>query len=307
MTPRSDSPLILSAHGFEATLHPEAGATLSRLTWTQNRRAQASPRHDLLFCPPEAVPDVREPNRFGMWPMVPFANRAFGGLVNDGETSFQVALNHPELGLNMHGFGWQSAWQAADHTSDAITLVHTRLEGSDPYRYEARFEMRLEQGCVRFGLSVTNLADRTLPFGSGLHPWFPTAADTQISFAAAGAVAFAPGFRPLGDTVWDGGGPYAAGRRRAAGIETVESALDWTGPAVFATPSLGLAITVEASPGWRHPVLWSPPDAAFVCFEPQSHVIGAPSELAARQLTPLLPLAPGETFSSWMTLTPSVI
>jgi aldose 1-epimerase len=47
-------------------------------------------------------------------------------------------------------------------------------------------------------------------------------------------------------------------------------------------------------------VVWAPPHADFLCIEPQSHGIGAPSEPAAREATPMARLSPGEILTGWM-------
>ena len=78
----------------------------------------------------------------------------------------------------------------------------------------------------------------------------------------------------------------------------------WRREAVVETPSAGLRLRLDASANLRHPVLWTPPDADFVCLEPQSHGLGAASEEAARAVTPLARLGPGETLEGWMEIGP---
>ena len=112
------------------------------------------------------------------------------------------------------------------------------------------------------------------------------------------------GYRATGVMLTPDGGLFARGRLVAGADELAISYVDWTGEASLSTASTGLGIGINASASLRHPVLWSPPDADFVCFEPQSHSIGAPSEPAARVATPLQRLAPGETLSGWMALRP---
>jgi galactose mutarotase-like enzyme len=47
-------------------------------------------------------------------------------------------------------------------------------------------------------------------------------------------------------------------------------------------------------------VVWAPAGADFLCVEPQSHAIGAPSEAIVRALTPLKRLESGETLEGWV-------
>ena len=65
-----------------------------------------------------------------------------------------------------------------------------------------------------------------------------------------------------------------------------------------------LAVNLSASQSLRSPVVWAPAGADFLCVEPQSHAIGAPSEEAVRKVTPLRRLEPGETLSGWMRIAP---
>lgn len=285
----------LEAHGFVAELHPEAGACLTRLAWRGR---------DLLRTPDGEAPGVASPNRFGLWPMVPFCNRAFGAVVDDGGERFALPVNDPATGSAIHGFGWQSAWSATGPGTGRIVLEHRRTAAGDPYAYRALLTVELEPDLARIGLSVTNEAARPLPFGIGLHPWFPAAGDTRLSFRALGALALGPGYRAHGLDAWAEGGPFAGGRTVLSGQELALAVVGWTGRAILDTPSQGVSLAIEASGNLAHPVLWTPAGADFVCFEPQSHALGAPSEEAARAVTPLTRLAPGETLAGWMTLAP---
>ena len=50
-----------------------------------------------------------------------------------------------------------------------------------------------------------------------------------------------------------------------------------------------------------------PAGADFLCVEPQSHAIGAPSEPAARDAAPLKRLVPGETLEGWLRIAPETL
>ena len=68
-----------------------------------------------------------------------------------------------------------------------------------------------------------------------------------------------------------------------------------------------VAITLTASESLRCPVVWAPAGADFLCVEPQSHAIGAPSEPAARAAAPLRRLAPGEILEGWLRIAPEAL
>ena len=293
--------LELEADGLKASILPAVGGIVARLDW----RGPDGRIHPVLRPPGAQAPSTAEPSHCGTWPMLPFANRAFGGLVDDGTQRFSVPVNDP--GGAIHGFGWQSPWEVLREDRSHTVIEHRRAEGPDPYRYRARQEITLETGGMTIGFSVTNAADRALPFGIGHHPWFPCAADTRLQMRAAGALTFAGAFRATGRQDLADGGPYADGALFRSDAVTAWSFLGWDGTARIETPSTGLAITLTASDNLDCPVVWAPASADFLCVEPQSHAIGAPSEPPARAAAPLQRLAPAETLEGWLRIVPEAI
>lgn len=293
--------LTLQAGGLEATVIPATGGIVSGLTWSD----PAGRRHDVLLPSPDGVASTASPNFFGSWAMLPFANRAFDSMVDDGELRFRVPANDPAG--TIHGFGWQSAWDVLVYDRGHTVLEHRRLDGADPYRYRARQEIRLDDAGLTIRLTVRNEAETVSPFGIGHHPWFPCAADTRLVMRSTGALVFGEAFRAIGQEGFADGGPYAAPRPFRSGAVTAWSFLGWDGHARIETPSAGLAITLTASESLRCPVVWAPAGADFLCVEPQSHAIGAPSEPAARAATPLRRLAPGEELEGWLRIAPEAL
>lgn len=293
--------LSLSSGSLTARLHPDFAGIVAALDW----RAPDGRILPLLHSPDGAVPTTQTSNMFGSWAMVPFANRAFGGLVDDGERPFTVPGN--DRSGNMHGFGRQSAWDVVRYDHSSATLEHRRSEGPDPYRYRAIQTVSLDETGMTIAIAVTNEANSALPYGLGHHPWFPCAPDTRLGMTVKGSLIFGDAFRAVGSQRFEDGGPYAAAPVFAAGRETAWSFLDWDGTARIETPSTGLAIMLTASESLRHPVVWAPAGADFLCVEPQSHAIGAPSEAIVRALTPLKRLQPGETLEGWLRIAPEVL
>jgi aldose 1-epimerase len=288
--------LAMQAGGYSARVVPEAGGIIAALDW----RGPDGRSHPLLHSPAGATPSTAAPNMFGTWAMLPFANRAFGGVVDDGERRFSVPENNPPGGGNIHGFGWQAQWRVARYDQGHTVLEHRRTEGPDPYRYLARQEISLDETGMTLAFSVTNEANEDLPYGIGHHPWFPCAADTRLGMTAGGCLTFGESFRATGSRRLGDGGPYVGDPVFATGTETAWSFLDWDGTARIETPSRGLAITLSASETLRCPVVWAPAGADFLCVEPQSHAIGSPSEAPARAVSPLRRLQPGETLAGWL-------
>lgn len=292
--------IALASGRLTARILPEVGGIVAAF-------AMAGPRGPVpvLHAPPGAAPSRAAPNFMGSWAMLPFANRAFDNVVDDGEQRFAVPANH-ESG-SIHGFGWHSAWEVLRYDRTSMTMAHRRDSGPDPYRYRATQEIALDEEGMTIAIAVTSEADRPLPFGIGHHPWFPCAPDTRLRLSARAALSFGAGFRATGSTALADGGPYAGGPLFRQPGETAWSFLGWDGQAVIETPSSGLAIRLTAGESLRCPVVWAPAGADFLCVEPQSHAIGSPSEPAARAAAPLTRLAPGETLSGWLRIAPALL
>jgi aldose 1-epimerase len=292
--------LELQAGGLEAVVIPEIGGIVSRMIWT----GPDGRRHDVLR-PQGSEATTASPNFFGTWAMLPFANRAFGSVIDDGESRFQVPANDPAG--TIHGFGWQSAWEVLRYDRGHTLIEHRRTEGADPYRYRARQHNSLDEAGMTIRLTIENEAETALPFGIGHHPWFPCAADTRLVMRASGALIFGEAFRATGQETSVQGGPFVDPRPFRSGAVTAWSFLGWDGCARIETPSAGLSVTLTASESLNCPVVWAPPGADFLCVEPQSHAIGAPSEPAARAAAPLKRLAPGEVLEGWLRIVPEAL
>jgi aldose 1-epimerase len=311
------SRVLLETPRWRCLVRPDAGALIARLDW----RSPQGRWLPVLHAPEGAVPtSPASPNLFGCWPMLPYANRAFDAAVLAMPASpsasapparFPVPVNEPGRGGAIHGFGWQAAW-AIDREPDddppmqqrRLVLTHAMRDSDHPWRYTARMEIVLDDAeGLAVTTTLTSTAGRRLPYGLGLHPWLVAAPDTVMTFRAGGELALGAGYRGTGRADWVDGGPCATGAPGHDPVrEIVHSVLDWEGTARFDTPSLGLSITLSACEALRHPVVWAPPGAPFLCFEPQSHAIGAPSLPAVAALTPLAWLAPGESLSGTMRL-----
>lgn len=289
------SMIELDNGSYRARILPEHGGMVAALDW-RGPGGQVLP---LLHAPEGARPGTGDTSKFGSWAMLPFANRAFDGIVDDGETRFVLPLDQAGNGP-IHGYGWSSRWSVAEHGPTRLRLDHDREAGDGPYRYRAVQEIVLDGAGMTIALSVTNRADRALPFGLGHHPWFPCAPDTTLAMRNAGALILGERYRATGQRAFGDGGPYAKPRLVAGGDETAWSFLGWDGTARIETPSRGLAIVLTASESLRCPVVWAPAGADFLCVEPQSHAIGSPSERAAREAAPMRRLQPGESLEGWL-------
>ncbi|MDP1837785.1 MAG: aldose 1-epimerase [Reyranella sp.] len=232
------------------------------------------------------------------YPLVPFSNRiANGRLVVDGE-EFVLEPNWPGQRHPMHGDGWARPWQVARQGKDSIELVYEHDgRGGWPFRYRARQVFHLGEEGLAVGMTIENLENRPVPAGLGLHPFFPRDADTELACRVEG--------------VWRADAEVLPVDRIAVPPEwnfTVSHQVDgvvldncfdgWDGQATIRWPRHGLGLALEATPPFRHLVIYVPKGQPYFCVEPVSHANGAVAQTSLR---------PGETLAGEILFRPFML
>ncbi len=222
------------------------------------------------------------------FPMVPWCNRIAGGRF--GWDSGVVALTPnflPEPHA-IHGHGWQAAWDVESCAADRCVLVHYhdgRAPGW-PWAYTARQAIVLDEAGCTITLALTNLSERLMPAGLGLHPYLRRRPDTRVRFAAQSVVMVGPDMIPTGERR-----PPTHFGNFVQGAGLPDSVIDhcfdgWDGAAAV-TDDCGTITLAATGAGLLH--IYAPPDPAILCLEPVSHGPDA-ANAAAMALC-----APGET------------
>ncbi|NID14043.1 aldose 1-epimerase [Luteibacter yeojuensis] len=273
-------PLQLRNDSLRLCVLPWIGGGIASLEWKGRGDAVA------LMRGWDGAPD---PNHLACYPLLPWSNRiAHGGFFHRGR-EVTLARNRADDAWPIHGSGWQREWTVSHH--DDLTLALT-LDESVPeaYSYRALLGYRLDGDTLRVRLRVTNTGEFSLPFGLGLHPFFPLHGGVRLS-AAAQSVWQNDGVSPLPvrreavPEAWD----FARNRPLPAG--GLNHAFDgWTGEAAIEWPALALRLHVESDAG-RY-VLYVPEGGSFFCFEPVDHPIDAvhlPGGPLAHGMTDLAP------------------
>lgn len=207
---------------------------------------------------------------------MPWSGRISGGGFWFGGQFHALAPNLPGEPLPLHGNAFTAVWEV-EWVKPARACLQLRSDGPGPYRYHARVIYRLQAGALTVTLSVTNRAGMALPYGLGLHPWFPRTPGTTLRFAAR--------------TVW-----LEDARHLPARSAQVVARPDWDfseartlpqgwlhgwfsgwdGTATVAWPERGLSLDVAAEARFNCCVLYSPSgESGFFCFEPVSHLVDA--------------------------------
>lgn len=234
-----------------------------------------------------------------MFPMLPFANCIRDNRFRFAGRDWQVAPNMPGVRLNFHGSGWRLPWRVAAAGEATATLV---LEAADGvWHYAAAQDFVLRPDGLEVTLSVTNRGAAAMPFGIGLHPWFPRHGDARVAFAAERLITVTAEGEALG------AGPVPPGRDHAAPAPLPVHYLNtcyagWDGRARILWPD-GPALVLTADPVLGHLMVHVPAaDPSVFCLEPQSNPPCGFDGLEAGDAPGVHVLAPGATLAGRMRL-----
>ncbi|WP_055600219.1 aldose epimerase [Streptomyces aureus] len=224
---------------------------------------------------------LRQGERYGSFPMVPWCGRTENGRFRNGATSHQLPVNAPPHAI--HGTVRDLAWKSA--RVSATEAVFT-CELGDPWPYKGTvtqvFELTEDSLTLRFGVETY---DDSFPAQAGWHPWFLRdlgrgGQDVRIDFTPAWQEERGENHLPTGRRIDPSPGPWDDCFGMPGGVDVT---LTWP-------EELELKVTSRAE--WV--VIYDEPEEA-VCVEPQS---GPPNGLNThpRLVTPIDPL---EVESTW--------
>ena len=299
---------------------PGAGGALVSWTWRVGNA-----RVPLLRAGPES-PDPADPFALGCNLLLPWSNRISGGGFRFDGAHHPLGSNLPGEPFPIHGDAFQRPWTVAARDATSATL---RLGGGEtgPFRYVADVDYRLEDGALAIEVRAANEASVRLPYGGGMHPWFPRTPGTMLRLDAAEVrledARYLPAGRAALDAMptWDfrAGAPLPAGWINNAftgwdGAATLEWPLaellrfgsgdDGRGPS--GADGARVALRLAADPPLDVCIVHSPGrDASFVCVEPVSHPVDSHNDPDA-PFEGLAALGPGESVAFGCRLEPSL-
>lgn len=207
--------------------------------------------------------------------LAPWQNRISGGGFLSGGRFVALQANVPGEPFPIHGNAWQKPWVITHQTSDAVSLM-LGSDGPEPYRYRADIEYRLhEDGSLGIDLRLTNEGEE-LPFGLGLHPYFPRTALMTIEAAARSVTLQDEMFLPT-QTLAVADRPemdFSTAKGLPVGLINNEFG-GWIGSTEMTWPELRMGCALTAFGITRY-LIYSPgASASFFCFEPATHSIDA--------------------------------
>ncbi|WP_369035349.1 aldose 1-epimerase [Streptomyces adonidis] len=222
---------------------------------------------------------LRQGERFGCFPMVPWCGRIRDGRFLDGGTVRQLPLNSPPHAI--HGTVRDGAWRVARRTADEAVITYDLVE---PWPYAGRVSqvVSLTPSSLTLTMSVETYAD-SFPAQIGWHPWFNrnlAGEDVRVDFDAAWQEERGDDHLPTGNRVEPKPGPWDDCFGMPGGVDVT---LTWPGE---------LELKVASPEEWV--VVYDEQETA-VCVEPQT---GPPDGLNSlpRLVTPIEPL---EATTTW--------
>ena len=223
---------------------------------------------------------LRQGERFGCFPMVPWCGRIRDGRFLDGAVVRQMPLNAPPHAI--HGTVRDGAWKVARVVGDEAVITYDLVE---PWPHPGRVTqvVALTGDTLTLTMSVETY-DSSFPAQIGWHPWFHRnlgGKDVTLDFSPAWQEERGEDQLPTGNRLDPKPGPWDDCFGMPGGVDVT---LTW--------PER-LELKVASREEWV--VVYDEQEAA-VCVEPQT---GPPNGLNTlpRLVTPLEPLEASTTWS----------
>ncbi|MFI2350912.1 aldose 1-epimerase [Streptomyces sp. NPDC019443] len=262
----SEESIRLAAGDAELTVHPRNGCRVA----------------SLIIGGTEVL---RQGERYGSFPMVPWCGRVANGRFRNGDVPHQLPLNSPPHAI--HGTGRDTAWRTARTAKSEAAFTYDLAE---PWPYTGRVTQTFELAENSLTLTMgVETYETSFPAQAGWHPWFlrnlggegAPGEDVRIDFTAAWQEERGDDHLPTGRRTPPLPGPWDDCFGMPDGVSVT---LTWPGQ---------LELTIASRAEWV--VIYDEQQAA-VCVEPQS---GPPNGLNIHPqlVTPIEPLEIATTWS----------
>ena len=261
--------LTISDGVAEAAISPELGAGLA---WYD---MLIEGRREPIFRPCRR-PSEAHPFDLALNLLVPWSNRISGGGFAFGGEFHRLAPNLPGEPFPIHGSGFSRPWRIERRESTRAALSLDSAEPV-PFNYAAWISYEIFEGRLTALLGVRNAGPKPLPFGLGLHPWFPRASQTQLEAKAERVVLENCDHLPSGILDVRACEDWNFKTLRRLPDAWINNAfLGWNGRARIVWPDRGIALEISAETSVSTYILYSSAsDANFFCFEPVTHPVDA--------------------------------
>ncbi|CAN7444342.1 aldose 1-epimerase [Acidovorax sp. LjRoot129] len=215
--------------------------------------------------------------------MVPWSNRISGGGFSHNGQFHAMEPNRAGEPYPIHGDGWLQPWDIRQSASDTLEMaLRSQCFGGGPYDYECVQTFRLVNGGLDQSVKVVHRGAQPLPYGLGLHPWFPRTPGTRVTAPVQAVWLCGDDPLPTEHTT-----QFPPGWDLNAGASAHGSLIDnaytgWGGTARIEWPERGLQLIAnmpdfEQDGGAAHHycLIYRPPQGPAFCFEPITQPIDA--------------------------------
>lgn len=209
----------------------------------------------------------------GCFIMAPFANRILGGRFNLAGQEIIFPMNRPEAGMACHGLARDLRWSIKEQRTDSVALNCLYAEDDYPWRFSMAMSVTLADEGISIGLELRNLGRELLPFGFGLHPYFPRRQQTSVTFSSTGAYSKDSWGLPCEPLVEPAGivSGMPTELENCIGIDTCF--LNWQPSVAYIDwPNENARMSLSAAGAFRHLHLFVPENRDVFCIEPVSHL-----------------------------------
>lgn len=284
-----DELVTLQANGWTAQVSPACGGRLFSC-----RAEFDGALRDVLVPVPLDLPREQAIRNAGCYPLVPFSNRIEQGQFRHNGNDVRLTPHPLGAPHAIHGIGWVRPWDVDAESERAVTLRLDVKADEWPWAFSAEQTITLDPGGMTVSMLVTNRSDVPMPCGMGFHPYFPRPVGTRLRARVRDHWVVRLDRIPHGRE-------RALGRYPLDGTKALTTGLDdgfsgWNRRARLDYADYSISLT--ATPGLDHLVVYSPDSAPLVCVEPVSHVTNAANlPFAARRAAGWREIAPG---GSWL-------
>lgn len=286
--------ISLDGHGYHIVIAPEYGATILSADW----QSPDGTVHALL----EPLENPEIAMNAGCFVMAPFTNRIRYGRFSYNGQEYEFPMNRATDGMACHGYARDHAWNVSEKSATTATCSY-QYDGIEyPWKFHIRQDFSLSENGLSVRITLTNIGAQCLPYGIGLHPWFPRDTDTTISFIASGAYTLDDINLPLPDVVPIDA--FAPNSETPLGqMPHFDRCFEGWAPrcATLHYPTRKMGIRIRAFGDLDHIHIYAPTTRQVFCVEPVSH---APDAINRPDLkyAAMKPLRPTEEICGTMEL-----
>ena len=240
---------------------------------------------------------TRDPVDLACFLLAPWSGRISAGGFSFAGEFHALSANMAGEPCPIHGDAWQRAWRVDAVEEQAVTLSLIG-GGPGPYQYEGSVRYAIDDDALSIALTVRHRGSTPLPYGVGIHPWFPRSTQTQLRAPATSVWLEDHSHLPTQCQSVDAFPQWDF--RTALGLPDawINNGFNaWNGEAEILWPDRGVGLSIYAEPPLSSYIIYSPGgDADFFCFEPVSHAVdahnlpGGPAEHGLTILQPGQPL-----------------